>query len=692
MPKENIKIRKITWENVRNFEELTLPVGDKKFNDSTSLVQIQNGYGKTTTLYLLRSIFTSRAIDEKYIKSGYKYRYPHNKWGGDQNSPSKFYVDFEINDEFCRIGIEIDHQNMKQKFTTFREKLGGEIDGWKPPHVFRRLFEGKDDFAELFVLDGELAKELNRSTGSDVVNNSIKQVTNLAGLYTLIGSGGIDGQINRVKQERLSSIIGDAAGRGKILNGILRTVQKRIKKQNEKLGELNDLLSSIDGDMIHLNQQKDDLDKKMSQNIADLEQAKTDFDKSETDLEKISLTVLDRLFNPAFAFPKWDQAQQFHASQVKAKLPRSVGRTWFKELMDLDLCICGRKWDEHATEYVGQHLEDYLEDKLMTYVKEMQGAVAEQSSSVSLGSEIARIKEKQKQKVQNSQRVDDIRGQASTEERDEYARLDQEIGGLKERREDFLVMRNEISSETQEFIRDEKLDIDMYNNDDTITNDAVKINRILNLKCLRIVESSIIDELAQIGGAANIARGADLIHNIISEVLSKVEEEIKIELESRMNTSISRMVGAGLDGGLEVKITPNGLQYFNPNGDLQSGVNMAAELGGSYAFISALYEYAEVSIPLVLDTPLAGFGQGMSAAWTQLVPPTFDQVIALINSNEMISLKGWFEPNNIDCYLVRRTDEDVTKGMPQTGKMIIDNDLNNFANYESEVLEQGAKS
>jgi hypothetical protein len=118
---------------------------------------------------------------------------------------------------------------------------------------------------------------------------------------------------------------------------------------------------------------------------------------------------------------------------------------------------------------------------------------------------------------------------------------------------------------------------------------------------------------------------------------------------------------------------------------------MAAELGGSYAFISALYEYAEVSIPLVLDTPLAGFGQGMSAAWTQLVPPTFDQVIALINSNEMISLKGWFEPNNIDCYLVRRTDEDVTKGMPQTGKMIIDNDLNNFANYESEVLEQGAK-
>ena len=157
-----------------------------------------------------------------------------------------------------------------------------------------------------------------------------------------------------------------------------------------------------------------------------------------------------------------------------------------------------------------------------------------------------------------------------------------------------------------------------------------------------------------------------------------------------MNKSIDRMVGAGLDGGLDVKITPSGLQYFNPAGDLQSGVNMAAELGGSYAFISALYEYAEVSIPLVLDTPLAGFGQGMSAAWTELVPPTFDQVIALINSNEMISLKGWFETNDIDCYLIRRNDEDIRTASPQTGKMIVDTDKDNFSNYESDVLNKGA--
>ena len=464
----------------------------------------------------------------------------------------------------------------------------------------------------MFILDGELAKELNRSTGSEVVNNSIKQVTNLAGLYSLVGSGGTTGQINRVKQERLSNVIGDGEARGVKLNSILETVQKLIKERAEQLNEINSTIDEINDDFSSLNTKKADLDKKMAQSIQEIEQAMRDFESSESDLEKISLSVLDRLFEPAFSFPDWNEVQKFHASQVKAKLPRSVGRTWFKELVSMQKCICGREWEEHSKEYVASHLEDYLEDKLMTYVKEMQDAVDGHSSSVNFGSEIARITTKQRQKIESQQRLDDLRIQAPKEDRDEYSRLDQEIGGLKERLEDFVLMRDEISSEKLEFIREKKLDTDLYNNDGSITLDATKLKRLTNLWCLRKAEASIIDELARIGGAANIAKGADLIHEVISDVLTKVGEEIRIELQSKMNKSIDRMVGAGLDGGLDVKITSSGLQYFNPAGDLQSGVNMAAELGGSYAFISALYEYAEVSIP-------TGFGYSIGRIWAGYV-------------------------------------------------------------------------
>ena len=72
-----------------------------------------------------------------------------------------------------------------------------------------------------------------------------------------------------------------------------------------------------------------------------------------------------------------------------------------------------------------------------------------------------------------------------------------------------------------EFIREKNLDTDLYNSDGTITHDATKLRRLTNLSCLRRAETSIIDELAKIGGAANIAKGADLIHEIISDVLTK---------------------------------------------------------------------------------------------------------------------------------------------------------------------------
>jgi len=680
-----ILIKKFSWDNVRNFEQIEVPSGSNEFSESTSLVQIQNGYGKTTTLYLLRSIFTSKPIDKEFIKTGYRYRYPHNKWGGDQNKTSKFHVDFDIDGEFCRIGLEIDHMRGTQKFTTFSEKLGGEVDGWKPPHVFRRLFQGKDQFAKLFILDGELAKELNRGTGSAVVSNSINQVTNLSGLHLLVGSDSSDGQIHRVKHAYLSASLGNGGQREATLKGALSDVQSLITARRRALIDAKKLVSDKSEELISKNEELNEMDKKLEENNDYLEKAKAELERTSEALELISLDILGRLFKPAFSYPKWNEVKEFHSSQVKAKLPRSVGRTWFRELMELETCICGRGWDEHSEEYIKTHLEDYLDTRLMTYVKEMQDSVAEHKSSISLGSQIARLKSKQTAKVEAQQLVDDIRSQASEDDLAIFRQLNQDIGRMKTELNDYEFIRDELGSEILEFIRLHELDAHIYTNDSKITMSPTLFRNTINIHCLKIVEKEITAELAKVSGAASSAAGADLLLGVIREVLKTVEEEINIELETKMNSSLSRMVGAGLDGGLNVKITENGLQYYNPNGDLQSGVNMAAELGGTYAFISALYDYAEVSLPLVLDTPLAGFGAGMVAAWTRLIPVTFDQTIALINSGEKKLLEGWFVNDEIDCYLIRRNDEVINTGIPQEGKMILDTDSNNFINYESDV-------
>ena len=48
-----VRLKKLSWDSVREIENLNLRLGPKK-----NMVQVRNGYGKTTTLYLLRAIYT----------------------------------------------------------------------------------------------------------------------------------------------------------------------------------------------------------------------------------------------------------------------------------------------------------------------------------------------------------------------------------------------------------------------------------------------------------------------------------------------------------------------------------------------------------------------------------------------------------------------------------------------------------
>ena len=61
-----------------------------------------------------------------------------------------------------------------------------------------------------------------------------------------------------------------------------------------------------------------------------------------------------------------------------------------------------------------------------------------------------------------------------------------------------------------------------------------------------------------------------------------------------------------------------------------------------FTVLSLLLRLLKHLLPIVVDTPLAGFGRGMAVAWQQVVQRTFDQTIALINSSEKGSLEEWW--------------------------------------------------
>ena len=130
--------------------------------------------------------------------------------------------------------------------------------------------------------------------------------------------------------------------------------------------------------------------------------------------------------------------------------------------------------------------------------------------------------------------------------------------------------------------------------------------------------------------------------------------------------------------------------FTNATGDVQEDANESAELGAVYGLVSALNEYADVSLPIVVDTPLAGFGKGMAKSWKDVVGDGFHQGIALLNSSEKDALRFWWDQDDLALYTFLRENEQVRTGRDPgggetTGSMFIDGSQETFDLYEIDV-------
>lgn len=701
MVSNKIRIKTMNWENVRNFESLGYNNPSEKeifkLDDTPySLLQIQNNYGKTTTMHLLRSIFTGLEIpDDK--KAGYRYRKGTADWGGDVNAPSVFSVIFEINGEICEIKTQIDHHTGEQKFFTFREKWKGNKgngirDGWNPPKIFKDLFENKESFANLIILDGEKARELNANTGSNVIGTAIKQVTGLERVTDLVDEGANDGRISQIVKDILSKDLGATGSKNKDLEAKLKKVEehsKWIQEEAEKskiekeglvkqLEENTEALKPFDEDIIA--------------NSNKWAKANENAERAKSNLKESTKYTIQSLFNPVNVFDDsiWKEVKEFYNSQIQGKLPKSVSSNWFEEIMDsYETCICGTKWTKEMKNHISENKDDFLEELLMSRVKSLQQTIVRSEKKFSIGEirsslDASRDDLKDKEKVARRLKA----GLMTKEQMEEYEKL------LKEKQNIKLMMSltdhsiERRLSTNRDFIRANGL------HEDTMTSSGVPViqphlfQQINNAFELRKVEQHIIDLLLKSSDSYTKSQGAKILQDTLKESTDRLLNEVKQELQVEVNNMAKDM--AGLD--VSVEITERKLVFRNPAGKIQETVNESGELGAIYGLVSALNKYSDVSLPIIVDTPLAGMGKGMVHSWREVVPETFDQLIALINSTEKDSLKFWWENEyknkDISLFTFMRRNENVDYGYDNihgdkpTGKMYITGKYEIFDHYE----------
>ena len=126
------------------------------------------------------------------------------------------------------------------------------------------------------------------------------------------------------------------------------------------------------------------------------------------------------------------------------------------------------------------------------------------------------------------------------------------------------------------------------------------------------------------------------METVVSRAINQLSNEVKAEINPKLNKRTRNMPGVDV----RIELGSKSMVFKNASGEIQDGLNESAKLGAVYGFVASLNDYSNISLPIVVDTPLAGFGRGMAVAWQQVVQRTFDQTIALINSSEKEALRS----------------------------------------------------
>ena len=186
MAQLKVRIQSLHWKNIRSFDKLDAPELDGEIHNSFPTdggiyLQMPNNTGKTTTLNLLRSVFTGKIPEET------------NEWrriiGAEDteavlNVPSEFSARLQINDESFRIKLLLDHEGGDHRFFTAGPR--GDQQGWHPPSAFRRAFEGRRELVELFIFDAETAREMRKKTNRNLLSSAIREFGGYSQIHDMI--------------------------------------------------------------------------------------------------------------------------------------------------------------------------------------------------------------------------------------------------------------------------------------------------------------------------------------------------------------------------------------------------------------------------------------------------------------------------------------------------------------------------
>lgn len=678
-----VTLDKLEFDSIREFEDVELC-----FKKGINFVQIRNGYGKSTTLQVLRWMFTGKTPESPddyplYVRDGKV---------SDHYQTKKGHVVLHMTIESAgevnpwRLWLYFDKSEERSWFETESPAIGGHEEGWMLPAEFKSKFFNKPNFTELFMFDGETAADLSKTQDHDQIVQSIREITSLRTIYLHTDDNGyLDTDRTEIFAQEGINNLDNSYSKWVAWSTDLSIHKIMIEsgekpKAEKKIEALEKTIASNESKKKELGEQTD-----ASKHLKKLD---NDLKRARKELNELTSDLLIALGDPSNLTNLWPRVKSFNANLLERKLPEGVGRVFFMDMVKADTCICGREMNEDAIEEINSRSQKYLSDGILTIVNSMQSEVSESNSDPGTLDDLKdAIGDKQYEITGIEQDITALRSDFDVDMQEQLKTLD---GQIREDKQELTEKREELQEITETdptVISENGWDSEIIGANNKIMIQPARFKKCKNLFSLRKVEREINSKLAVAGPLAQINIATDLIKDVFSEALSNVMKQTHSSLEKDTQKIFDQIPGKG--GDKTIRLEDNGFKFYDSNSGKQGGINMGAMLAAAYSFTGAMSKLGSVEISMVCDSPVTGMDPMTIGGWGDEIWDLFEQMVFLITPGERKNIEsvpdedktlGKMYSKDVNRVTLLREDENA-KGVPQTGRMIVNNDDDWFSSY-----------
>lgn len=614
----DLKIRRIRYENIREFEELELDLTNGTDDPHhVSLVQMPNGTGKTTTMDLIRTILLGEDLDEEEVQS-----YEPNDFDALDGT---FEVDFEFEGDVFTLRLELDYEygNYSYRHIKPQRVAGGDIPEHRLPPELENVMTGS--FVDLFVFNGELTEEFIK-TGSEEAENAIKIVNYL---------NRIDEQrraiedVVETRQENASTNVETEQGyKGKKTR--LEKVESKLESLEEKEDDLEDAIEDHEDEIESLDERREELLANKEDLLEKDQRLEEEIGNLETELETKTQHLLDEMRKPSKLSASFnDDLQKLVDNMDIMKLPKSTSEEFFRELAEGDDCICDRPIDDDISETIKENAQEYLSEDDIAVLNALKDQLRSIPDYDGFDDTFEELQEKrdslhQKQQEKDGLEIDD-------------PDLQEKVKELVEQRKDEVNAKKEKERELR----------NLRTNDKTIQNEA-NLDWRKNIPLCRREQDKLEKEVRRASQTVNFGKRADLLEEIFEAFTDRSLDALKDRQIEDTNDKLEQILGLSK---VQVEEIDNSIVIEG-----RDGASEGQSLSVAYAYLATLFEDSALSVPFVIDSPAVSIDYEKREEVARIIPGLFDQLLIFVISPERERFVDELDSDDIQYYTVHKTE------------------------------------